>query len=101
MSNICHVCNNHELGTSCAIPRAPFYVTSTDSFMSGWGPAKGKDNICLVPCPDRDTAERVLRYVKSRSDQKDARITKMRPYGGCVIVSNLTEWIKTAKRNGF
>jgi len=101
-ANTCHRCGNHELETDCAIPKAPFYVISTDSFMSGWGPASNKKNICVVPCPNRETAEIVLRYVKSRSDQKNAKITTYRPgEGPKVLLSNLSGWVATARRGGF
>jgi len=97
----CH-CGNHEVGTGCTIPKAPFYVTSMDSFMSGWGPATGKKNVCVVACSTREMAERVLRYVKSRNEQKNARITTFRPgEGPTVLLTNLVEWIKTSKQNGF
>jgi hypothetical protein len=90
------------LGTDCTIPKSPFYVTSIDTFMSGWGPATDKKNVCVVPCPTREVAERVLRYVKSRGDQKDAKITTYRPgEGPGVLLSNLSEWIKTSKGKGF
>jgi hypothetical protein len=100
--SICHRCGNHELGTDCTIPKSPYYVISEDTFMSGWGPATNKRNLCVVPCSTREMAERVLRYVKSRSEQKNARITTFRPgEGTTVLLTNLAEWIKTAKRNGF
>ena len=102
MSNTCHRCENHELGTDCTIQKARFYVVSEDTFMSGWGQATNKKNVCVVPCPDIGTAERVLRYVRSRGDQKGSEVTTHRPVRKPgVLLSNLVEWIKTAKREGY
>ena len=57
-------------GEFFAIPNAPYYVTSHDTFMSNWGPAKGKKNICVVPCPDLSTANKVYDYVRTREEQR-------------------------------
>ena len=45
------------------IPKAAWYVLSNDSFMSGWGYAKGKINTCVVPCLSYHQAMIVRDYV--------------------------------------
>lgn len=81
------------------IPEAPYYVVSEDTFMSGWGHAKDKRNIVVVPCDDYDTAERVFDYAKSRSDQKKVRINTTPPETKQnVIYSLVSDWIETSLR---
>lgn len=61
------------------IPDAPYYVTCTDRFMSGWGPAKRKDNRLIFPCEDMSEAMRVVRYAQNRGDQKRIYICGSKP----------------------
>lgn len=85
------------------VPDAPLYIVSTDTFMSGWGAAKGKVNRCIVPCPDAETALKVKSYVQSRTDQKNVRLVINKPGGkadAAVIYSLLNDWLETAKRKG-
>jgi hypothetical protein len=56
------------------MPSAPWYVISHDVFMSGWGLAEGKENWCVVPCEDRETAVRVAKYVRTRAEQRSISI---------------------------
>lgn len=63
-----------EQETETAKPE--WYVTSTDSFMSGWGGAKGKINKVYVPCASYAEAERVAAYASSRREQKYVSIAK-------------------------
>ena len=81
------------------IPKARFYVLSNDRFMSGWGPAKGIINTCVIPCDDMGTAERVEAYAQSRGDQTHVRIIvgKPRTRKG-VLYSLLTDWIETSAK---
>ena len=75
------------------IPKAPFYVLSNDSFMSGWGGANGKINTCVVPCESYEEAIKVEGYVRSRSDQKYIRINMTPPRAkDHVIYSLLSIW---------
>jgi hypothetical protein len=61
------------------IPDAPVYVLSNDSFMSGWGPARGKINTVILPCDSLEEARRVADYARSRTDQKRVRIVGDKP----------------------
>ena len=62
------------------IPDAPWYVLSTDTFMSGWGHAEGLTNRIILPCESRDEAEDVAEYAQSRTDTKDVVVTSVKPY---------------------
>lgn len=53
---------------------SPFYVTTTDKFMSNWGLAKGKINKLIFLCDSLEEAETVAAYAESRSEQKYIRI---------------------------
>ncbi len=65
--------------TQSEIPQAPFYVTRTDTFMSGWGKAKNLTNRLVFPCEDMDEAIGVSEYAKSRTDTKNVRICTVKP----------------------
>lgn len=56
------------------IPHAPAFVVAKDTFLSGWGPARGKTNWTVCPCDSAAQAERTLSYAKSRSDTKSVAI---------------------------
>jgi len=81
----------------------PFYVTSKDKAMSGWGMAKGLSNICIVPCDSLEEAEGVFQYVRSRPEQTYISIRNKYPYYNPkrYLVSNLTSWKEQAKKKGF
>ena len=70
---------NQAVYTQGAIPKAPFYVTSTDRFMSGWGASRGKNNRLIFPCSTLAEAERVEAYALRRSDQMNVRIASRKP----------------------
>jgi hypothetical protein len=61
------------------IPDAPFYVLTEDSFMSGWGPAKNKVNVLILPCETYTEACIVADNARNRSDQKRVRINTTKP----------------------
>jgi hypothetical protein len=61
------------------IPTAPFYVLANDSFMSGWGPARGMTNTVILPCDTYAEAETVEHNAKARSDMKRVRIVGEKP----------------------
>ncbi len=65
--------------TAQEIPAAPCYVLSNDSFMSGWGPAKGKINTLILPCRSFAEAEIVAQNARNRTDQKRVRIVGNKP----------------------
>jgi len=61
------------------IPDAPFYVTCTDEFMSGWGHAKGLINRLILPCESHGEACIVEANARGRTDQKNVRICTKKP----------------------
>lgn len=62
-----------------AIPDAPYYVVTEDSFMSGWGPARGKVNVIVLPCDNYAEALIVEQNALNRRDQKRVRINTTKP----------------------
>lgn len=86
----------HKDGAFHPVPDAPYYVTTTDPWFSGWGPAKNKINKTFVPCADKAEAERVRAYVVSRGDQKDITIdTKVKKRNN-VLWSICLGWLDRA-----
>lgn len=61
------------------IPEAPYYITCTDRFMSGWGPSKSKSNRCIFPCESAAEAWYVELYAQNRSEMKNIRICVVKP----------------------
>lgn len=59
---------------------APYYVTMTDSFLSGWGHARGRIAKYVYLCETWEEAEHVKRYAESRNDQKNVNICLNKPY---------------------
>lgn len=66
-------------------------IVGTDSFLSGWGGARGGTSVAAWACQPKH-ARTVLDWVQSRSDMKRVRVIhengrenrKYRPRGGCV-----------------
>jgi hypothetical protein len=56
------------------------WVTMTDTFMSGWGPARGKINKLVIECGNIHEAEIVAQNASDRTDQKNIRIAFRKPY---------------------
>ena len=64
-----------------------FYVTMLDTFMSGWGMAKGKDNIMIVECDSLEDAELIAENAAKRSEMKNIDIwTEMPEYDDSLYV---------------
>src|SRR6056297_474187 len=89
------------------IPPTPWYVTTTDAFMSGWGMARGKTNKLIFPCDSLDEAQTVERNAKNRTDQKYVNITGSWPrYSGSRYYiqvktkEDYTNWYKEGYFNG-
>lgn len=61
------------------IPEAAFYVTATDSFMSGWGGAKGLNNVICLPCDSDKEAKRVMAYLLSRPEMENISVSVDKP----------------------
>jgi hypothetical protein len=65
-----------------------YYVSMTDTFMSGWGPAKSKTNKLIIVCETREQAERIERNANERSEMKTVNVTQSKPqYGPGYYVS--------------
>lgn len=61
------------------IPAAPYYVTMTDRFMSGWGSARNRTNKLVFVCDSYDQAMQVVRHADGRNDQKYVNIRSSKP----------------------
>ena len=48
----------------------PYYVTATDSFLSGWGLAEGKTNKVIIGCNNRSEVDEVKNALRGRSEMK-------------------------------
>lgn len=57
----------------------PYYVTATDTFMSGWGCAEGKINKVVIGCDTWDEVIAVKRALRERSEMKYIRDIKQTP----------------------
>jgi hypothetical protein len=67
--------------------KTQFYVTMLDTFMSGWGMAKGKDNIMIVECDSLEDAELIAENAAKRSEMKSINIwTEMPEYDDALYV---------------
>jgi hypothetical protein len=66
-------------GEGFQIPKAEYYVTARDVFLSGWGKAEGLVNVVVLPCRDYDEAVRVAEYARSRSDMTRVTIHGSKP----------------------
>ena len=83
-----------------SIPEAPYYVLSNDKCMSGWGMARSKINMCVVPCNSREMAEAVKSYVQTRPEQKYIRIVCNPPRTKSPILYSLClGWIERAREH--
>jgi hypothetical protein len=58
---------------------AKYYVTMTDTFLSGWGMAEGKTNKLVIECDSRREAEIVANNARARSDMKHVNICANKP----------------------
>lgn len=58
------------------VPKTPFYVVARDTFMSGWGMSKGRDNWVVLPCQSDEEATIVLENARRRTDMVEAHITE-------------------------
>lgn len=59
--------------------RGIIYVTTTDTFMSGWGKAKNLTNKLIFLCDSMEQAEIVADNARTRDDQKQVQIHKTPP----------------------
>lgn len=56
-----------------------FYVTMTDTFMSGWGKAEGKKNKLVFECDTLKEAEIVKDNAENRDEMKYVNINDEKP----------------------
>lgn len=70
-----------------------YYVTMIDKSMSGWGKAEGKKNYVIFGCDNREEAEILKSYAKTREEMTDIKIRtrKPRPSERLCFVSNYTK----------
>ena len=59
--------------------KVKYYVTATDSFLSGWGMAKDKINKIVLECDSMSQAQTVLKNLKKRNEMKYVNICKNKP----------------------
>ena len=56
------------------------YVSMIDTFMSGWGKAKGKKNVLIFECENLNEANIVAENAENRSDQRSIVINENYPH---------------------
>lgn len=74
-----------------------YYVTMTDKFLSGWGPATGKVNKLVIECNTYEQAAQIERAAKRRSEMRRVGIRTSKPYYGAHV---LTSWKKFEDMGG-
>ena len=66
-----------------------FYVTMTDTFLSGWGMAEGKKAKYVFVCENWQEAEIVKENAQRRGDQKYINIRVTKP-----VYSSITHFVQ-------
>ena len=56
------------------------WVSMIDTFMSGWGDARGRKNVLVLECADMEEAERVREYAETRPEMRCVRVHEEEPY---------------------
>ena len=84
----------NEILNASELPHAPYYVTATDTFMSGWGPATRRHNVVVIPCESAEEAALVMANANGRGDMVDVGVEPNPPAllgaGAAVLYSLLT-----------
>lgn len=62
------------------IPKKAWYVTMTDSALSGWGHAEGRTAKYIIGCDTYKQAEDMAEMARHRSEMKYINITSKKPY---------------------
>ena len=57
-----------------------YWLTMTDTFMSGWGLANNKINKLVIECPDYGTALKGKIHALARPEMKYVNINENKPY---------------------
>ena len=60
--------------------KVPYYVTMTDRFMSGWGPAKNKTNKLVLCARTYEEALVIETNAKDRPEMRHVNIRSTKPY---------------------
>lgn len=60
--------------TPADVPASDYFVVARDSFMSGWGPARGKVNYVLLPVTAKESAV-VAENARARTDMQNVRVS--------------------------
>jgi hypothetical protein len=68
------------------------YVTMIDTFMSGWGPAQGKDNLFAVECDDGQQVEQILKAAAERAEMRKLMVVHNEPKSNGQRVVTLTHY---------
>jgi hypothetical protein len=71
--------NKEENNSSTQVTSQKYYVSMTDSFLSGWGMAKDKTNKLVIECDTWNEAMIVKRNAKDRSEMKYVRLSYNKP----------------------
>ena len=50
------------------------FVTMRDNFMSGWGPATGKNNLWCVECDTQEQEDQIIRSAERRDEMSNIRL---------------------------
>lgn len=74
------------------IPNKKYYVTMTDTFLSGWGRAEGKTNKLVIGCDSYEEAEKIKRNAELRSEMKYVNITTTKPHYKHHILTSYKEY---------
>ena len=61
------------------ISDSPYYVLATDTFLSDWGPATGKDNVLVFVAKNRQQASIIKIRLQARDEMKRVRINVTKP----------------------
>jgi len=61
------------------IPRAPWYVSMTDTALSGWGLAEGLVNRHVVVCQSYTDAELVAERARAMPEMRRVSVSSRRP----------------------
>ena len=67
-----------------------YYVTMTDNFFSGWGPAEGKTNKLIIICSNYDQASQIANHARTRNEMNYVNICVTKP--SYKSVSYLESW---------
>jgi hypothetical protein len=71
---------------------AKVWVSMTDKFFSGWGPAEGKTNKYIVECENYEQAEAVKKAAEDRPEMKYINICINKPHYGSHVVESHTKF---------